>query len=351
MINWLLHALKLPDFLEAWLSGVVGAITFYILAVLSGRIRDFYISLRYPIAGEYLTHFEDLKDGKKVLHVAPARLKQRGFAIWGETKLSPQTSWRMEGRLQKGGHFYGVYTALSPHDSGVGNFFLKVNQDRDMDGIWSGYDNENKIINAGLYQFRRMQNIVIKALTPRHEAAALDLASRVLGNDYVSMTVTALNSNGREGIFFDVALSPDNVVAGFVLGKLLQRGELPTLLKGFTVRFPADLEYADSGGKLGVLQSVGVEPKYQMRGIGTLLIRSAMKGLHERGAETLFSIAWKAPDGIHAHAVLTHMGFVPFGTVEHFWRDESKQQGYSCPSCGNPCQCAAVLYKCSNLKR
>ncbi|MGB8412677.1 MAG: GNAT family N-acetyltransferase [Candidatus Binatus sp.] len=324
-------------------------------ALVSGRVKDLYINRKYPIAGTYLTHYEDIAEGKKVINVASARLKQRGFKIWGETELSPGKGWELDGTLRKGGHFYGVYTATSPHDSGVGNFFLSVNNKGDMSGIWSGYDNESRSVEAGTYEFRRMLEIVIEPLSTSDEAAVLDLAARVLGDDYLPVTIAAVEANSREAILFDVAKiktrGRSGIVAGFVLAKMIQRGEHSFLFKGFNVAIPADIDHANTNGKLGLLQTVGVEPLYQMRGIGSLLIKQAMTELHARGAETLLSTAWKAHDGIHAHSALTRAGFVPFETIEKFWLHESEKQGYSCPSCGNPCHCTAVLYKCSVLEK
>jgi len=39
--------------------------------------------------------------------------------------------------------------------------------------------------------------------------------------------------------------------------------------------------------------------------------------------------------------VLEPLGFMAVGDLDRFWQDESRQQGYECPDCGNPCTCAA----------
>jgi len=51
---------------------------------VKNKIQDKYLERKFPISGEYITKFEDEKDGKKVLCVAPATLKQKGNKVYGE---------------------------------------------------------------------------------------------------------------------------------------------------------------------------------------------------------------------------------------------------------------------------
>lgn len=123
-----------------------------------------YLEWQYPVSGRYITRFEDEINGNEVTITAPAKLEQEGKKVTGSTKMSDDNrEWYLEGDISSSGYINGIYHALDPHDRGVGNFFLYINHDKTMEGIWSGYDEVNDKISSGRYTFLPVFNATIYA--------------------------------------------------------------------------------------------------------------------------------------------------------------------------------------------
>lgn len=337
---------KFESFFSGWLSGIIGALFAAIVLILSNKIRRFYLNKKYPIKGDYITYYEDESDGQKFTLSAPATIRQKGLDIKGETTLKRGKTWILEGKIRDGGNVYGVYYAESPFDTGIGNFFLKINATGDLDGIWSGYDHENKKITSGHYRFKRIPKIQIQSITKSYYANVLDLSSRCLGKGYFP----AIPQSDKNKSVFLVAISSKKLI-GFANAIITEKDELKDTLKNRKIdRIPPDIKRADEAGTLGFLKTVCVEPDFQGRGVATALIKECLNNLVTLGAETLICIAWKRPDGVSIGGILSKLGFHEWITLDKFWAEESESLNYSCPVCGDPpCNCSAVIYKCTDF--
>lgn len=58
--------------------------------------------------------------------------------------------------------------------------------DRTLEGMWTGYDPENKTISSGRYLFRRMSHTVTHLMTSTDVPAALSILGHALGARYIS---------------------------------------------------------------------------------------------------------------------------------------------------------------------
>ena len=359
MLDILNNFFEFKSFFSEWLSGIIGALFAGILLVILKVIRNFDLNKKYPIKGDFITYYEDKSGGQKCTSSALATIRQKGLDITGETTQKPGKTWILEGKIHDG-YICGVYHAESPFDTGIGNFFLYVTSDMsghdhvcdntrtgDLDGIWSGYDHENKEITRGRYCFKRIPKIQIQFITKSYYANVLDLSSRLLGKGYLP----AIPQSDKNKIVFLVAISSKRFI-GFAYARIIDKDELNAILKNPQIDIPPDIKFADENGTLGFLKTVCVEPDFQGHGVATILIKECLNNLVTLGAETFICIAWKSSAGVHIGEVLSRLGFREWITIDKFWADESISQKYSCPVCGNPpCNCSAVIYKCSDFDK
>lgn len=334
--------LQLDSFVTEWFSGLLGAFSAGLMVVVGKAGRLAYLNYKYPIGGNYLTFYQDISNGEKVTYSAPAHIKQKGLRFKGNTELEEGKSWSVEGSIREGGHVYGTYFADSLHDQGVGNFFLKISSNRDMEGIWAGYDHENKIITSGEYRFYRIPKARIRPATSSDHSRILDISSSVLGDGYLP-DINSLEK--AKNCVFLVAVLHGKIV-GFSYARILQPGDVGQIIRS-THDVPPDVSLSEQRGKLGYLHTVGVDPKFQRRGIGTALVKESIEELKKLGAETLLSVGWKSEKGVHIGGVLKRSNLTAFREINEYWLEDSRKKGYSCPSCGNPCQCSAVIFKSS----
>jgi GNAT superfamily N-acetyltransferase len=95
---------------------------------------------------------------------------------------------------------------------------------------------------------------------------------------------------------------------------------------------------------VGIMKTIVVHESARNQGIGLLLIEACLAWMHENGAKSAFTESWISSNKeAGSRKVLISAGFLEIMTVPHFWKQESIVSKYKCPSCGNPCQCSAVL--------
>ena len=346
MLDILNNFFEFKSFFSDWLSGIIGALFAGIVLIIPKAIRRFYLNKKYPIKGDFITYYEDISGGQKCTLSAPATISQKGLDIKGKTTLELGKTWILEGKISDG-NVYGVYYAESPFDTGIGNFFLEINATGDLDGIWSGYDHVNKLINSGRYLFKRTPKIQIQSMTDDYRTNVLQLSSRLLGKGYLP----TISQSDKNKIVSLVAISSKKLI-GFAHAKITEKDDLNVILKNPQIDIPPDLKLADETGTLGFLKTVCVEPDFQGRGVATILIKECLNNLVTLGAETLICIAWKNSAGVQIGGVLSKLGFREWITLDKFWAEESISQNFSCPVCGNPpCNCSAVIYNCSDFSK
>lgn len=324
----------------AWENVLVGLLGGFIVSgvfLVNRKIGEWLVQRRFPVAGTYITKFEDEEAGNHYVATAPAVLEQRGHRITGSTTMGDR-EWVLQGDLSQSGYIHGIYFAKDPVDKGLGNFFLRIANDRQMVGLWSGYDSANDSIASGKYSFFPVRESVatrpgeITDLLP-----VLRIADDQLGEGYVSEQHFLKTDESDRSFLFVAEL--DGRVAGFAVGLVRRPDEVRTMMK---VPLPRHLSLAD---QIGVIKTVAVAPAHHGRGIGTRLAEATVEEFRRRGVRALCSVAWKRGDRVNIRGVLERQGFAPFAEVQDFWRDESVQEGFACPECGAPpCGCAAVMY-------
>ena len=155
---------------------------------------------------------------------------------------------------------------------------------------------------------RTQEPLTIRAFEPADSAAVQALADSQLGLGYVELA--------HLGAHNCLVACTEDVLAGFVV--------------------------VQCGLRVSSLKTIVVDPAWKGR---TLAKRLAQEALSTFVAETAWtSPAWEHDGRVPADELLRSLGFAPVVRLADYWFDDSVRRGYSCPACGHPCHCAAVLY-------
>jgi len=327
---------------ENLIIGLLGGFTVSLFFLIVTLIKNKILERRYPIKGTYLTTFEDLENGETVSTHALAVLTQRGKKIKGKTFLTDNRTWVIDGKLTTGGNLHGVYSAEDPMDQGVGTFFLKITPNKGMFGLWSGFDSVNSIVNSGKYSFIPiLEGYTVSDTKKEHITQIVAVGNGELGEGFLNYQEIADKAIGNESYICKVA-THGNAVIGFCLCKIVKKDDLCTYLGVDQQRLPVFINCAD---RIGVIKTIAVSNAFQKRGVGYALCYASYNELVNQNIQAVMSIAWKSNGRINANGVLSAVGLKPHTEIESFWSEDSWNNNYACPSCGEPpCKCNAILY-------
>jgi len=330
----------MPELISGVVGSVIGGFILHFLQSLRTRRKLLSESEEFPIEGEYITYFEDKVNGKSIVATSESTITQEGKRIFGVTKHSDGRSWNLDGNIIGSGHIAGAYSADAHYDEGVGSFYLKIDGDI-LEGMWSGYDHENKTTATGKYEFRRKATIKIRDANIEDISSILDLSSPLFGEGYVNDIREFINSKKAVAV---VAIE-DTSPVGFILGKHCDESEAKVLIKN-TEKLPADINNSDKEGTLGVIQTLGVASSRQGRGIGEGLFVYAESYLKKLGVKTIVVPAWNNGEKINISGLLKHFSYTHFFSDPNYWKAKCENEKFHCPSkIGDECACSVEFYK------
>lgn len=294
------------------------------------------------IAGEYITKYEDEQKENRVMITAPATLNQIGNKITGHT-TNKNRKWLIEGEISSNGYIYGIYYADEPTDKGIGNFFLTIDNDHIMNGLWSGYDSVNKKITSGQYTFKPIyKNFYMIDLKEKHIPSVLEISDNELGKDYLSYSDIEKVLNDKNYIC-KIAIDKDtNKVIAFGLCLIVSPDEVKKIIDWPDNKISRALKHSN---EIGVLKTISVLKDFQGKGIGKLVTERCYNELIDREVNSICSIAWKNGNITNIGGILLDLGFNEYASINDYWKDDSINKNYNCPVCGKPpCRCIGVIY-------
>jgi len=335
-----------PTILLAIVQGLVGTAILSLFGLTARFVRDRTIQRRYPVAGHYLSSYEDHDEGQIIQVKADMVFRQRGRRVWGVTSdLDDSRRWRLEGRVDDGGRIWGKYGADTPHDPGTGGFFLEMRSDGSLEGLWSGYDASNGGVQAGKYTFRPAVGVKSRAANASDLDESLALLGRALGPRYVTrQALTSYMADAEVNKHAFVSRSTSGELVGVATVEIFENSEaffdqLPVGQKSTIEGLVPNLDYH----RIGLVRSVAVASDMQGRGVGTQIVQAAVDWLWTHKSTLILSVGWTDEAGCHIEGVLEGLGFHARGDIPFYWHADSTEKAYDCPSCGRPCGCVARL--------
>lgn len=160
----------------------------------------------------------------------------------------------------------------------------------------------------------------IESLTKEKVRETLNLVDRCLGKDYMSEN-TLTNTLKANEYFCKVIIRDLRVI-------------------GVCYYYVVD--------KNVVLKTICIDSDYKNRGLGYELIKTCISPYLQTKGYTISCIAWKSKTGTNIHSLMMKLGFKKTTEIENYWYEDSVKLNFSCTSCGNPCNCSAVIYEINN---
>ena len=331
------------DIVSELLTGALGGlvVTSFGLGIRIHRRRK--LERRFPVAGRYISFFEDVENGERVVVPSRAEVTQRGSTIRIVNDTVDGRSWTLDGTILQGGHISGVYSADADYDEGVGSFYLRVAHNL-LDGMWSGYDHANRMTTAGRYWFKRMLPVEINNAGQDDVNDILHTSGNAFGYGYTEPD-QAVNDDTHYAIVARV----DGEFAGFCFGHVLEADSLQDLIKMDPGIVPDDIRVADKTGRLGLLKTLAIRRKFKGHGIGTRLLEEAEKCLVQRQAMCIVVPAWKVGEEIPIGNLLKRADYAEWLTNESYWKAECNAGEFRCVARDGTCQCAVSFFRKGRL--
>lgn len=107
-------------------------------------------------------------------------------------------------------------------------------------------------------------------------------------------------------------------------------------------------DWVRSRGRIGLVDSVALDPSVGGRGVGTALCEACLDRFRSDGCDSAVSMAWVHHDGVEPiRKALTNAGFerTPL-QIRGYWNEWVETEGgHMCPYCGSPCRCFGALWR------
>ncbi len=335
----------MSGFLGALVAGLVGALAAGLITFAITRLRDRQLRHRHPVAGRYATVFEDRVRGRTERTKATAVIHQRGLRLWGLTwALDDMRSWHIDARINSNGKILGTYRADAPTDVSFGGLFLEsLGQEGRFEGMWAGFDAENRSVSAGKYTWSAIPATRIRQIRASEAEPALSILGEGLGARYIKSDEFARFVNNDDGRLCLVAIRGSEVV-GAATGLSANGSEfilsLPTDMQESVRTHLEGIEFQ----RVGQINSVAVADAAHGTGVGTALVASTASELCTLGATWAVVIGWTTEEGCHIQSIVEALRFHEVAVLPGYWREDSIRRNYGCPRCGQPCNCEAKVF-------
>jgi ribosomal protein S18 acetylase RimI-like enzyme len=172
-----------------------------------------------------------------------------------------------------------------------------------------------------------LDTVVFTILTEDNIEEVLHISNQLFGQDYY--TAATLNQLNQKSII-RVAQVKDEVV-GFFIFRIFTRAE-------------ANFLDSTSDELILKVKTIGVKRSYQRKGLATQIFAQVPHYIKEMNIKDAYCVAWDNAGIVSMHQIHMKAGFSVWKRIENYWKEESIEYNYSCPTCGNPCLCSAVIY-------
>jgi len=336
------------------MDSIVSSLLVPVAAVIAGAganrcaraIGDLRVRRKYPLGGRFVTEYEDLVEGRRVLKKGVSQLGWKRRDIKGtDTNFEEGRSWVLDGRVDRSGYLGGRYHADDPYDSGTGTFFLRREGNvGDMSGLWAGYDSENHVVVSGSYKFYRSPDAKVRPAQLDEAQRVVSLLGEALGESYVALADVQEAIAADSGSTCLVAVDLKGRLLGAATYYLVGKEEICRFLPIGQEGVAERLRLFGFNHSVGLLRSVAVAPSCRGRGVATQLTEFGIRWCAQEGATAMLAFAWDPPTGSQLAGVLKHTGFTELTRLDSYWTRDSQAKRYECPACGPICTCAAAVY-------
>lgn len=185
-----------------------------------------------------------------------------------------------------------------------------------------------------------LEDIEIVNFLKKYSSQILHMADCELGKNYLDLSDLALFADKNSLSMCKIAKSGNKVI-GFATSFVISVKDLQQQIHLTAKNLP---KFVKASEQICMIKTVVVDGNYQGKGVGYALIESLLTEWHSAGINDFACIAWKSKDGINIKGLLESFGFTAYTEIKDYWKEDSTNEGFDCPVCGNPCHCSAVIY-------
>ncbi|MCB9334629.1 MAG: GNAT family N-acetyltransferase [Flavobacteriales bacterium] len=174
----------------------------------------------------------------------------------------------------------------------------------------------------------------IISLKKKHLPSIAEMSNQAFGIDYLTYSYfeSFLTQNNKQGF---VVVDKQKVIA-FITIITCSSEDLNQYI--FTDSLQMNTEETNN---IGIIKQLVVKENYQQKGIASKLIKHCLNNIP---ASFYIYIAWKKELFTPISQLMNKNGFNPIFTIFQYWKIDSIEKKYHCPTCGNPCICDAIIY-------
>jgi GNAT superfamily N-acetyltransferase len=96
--------------------------------------------------------------------------------------------------------------------------------------------------------------------------------------------------------------------------------------------------------RVGSLEALAVDSGYRRAGLGRALVGARLEWIAGRTYGAAAGVAWISGSAASSETLYRSLGFTFSDRVAEFYLEESRRDGWTCPSCRGPCHCAAAFF-------
>lgn len=329
-------------------TAALGAAVAWGIRATAAKVEDARVRAKFPVAGTYISEYEDEIDGAVIVTKDTVVLSQKGTVVNGtSTNLADDRRFNLRGEIIGGQYLSGVYSDESPTIGGLGTFFMQPKVDREgvYEGIWAGWGAAQQRVVSGRYRWTPTVACSVRLLSTL-DAHLLTRATAILGEGlgelYVSREELALAVESSDLTAAFGAFSEDGELIGVSTVNPLTDAaaeRIRTAVEATGRRVPPI-----SFHSVGVIQSSAVPLRARGRGVGTKMLEARLAYLRHHGRTLAIALAWDSGTEHASRGLLEAQGFHLHAVLPEYWREDSIERDYLCPLCEGQCSCTALLY-------
>ena len=186
-------------------------------------------------------------------------------------------------------------------------------------------------------------NFELKQLDLLSIDEAVHICNQELGIGYLSSEyIHSLLTN--ENAFLVKAENSNSKLMGFGFCTILTNQELVESLHPF--QFNSLPKNIQSEPIIGITNTITIKNEFKGLGIGTAIIKQFIAFFESKNVQIITAFAWKSKEGFNMEGIFQKHNFPIVKTIENYWKLDSIEKNYGCPSCGDvpPCLCTAVIF-------
>lgn len=305
------------------------------------KVYNWRLGRKFKLSGKYATIYDhETESGSTETVYSHSKIQQSGKNLIINTAETDGRAWQQTAHIERDQYISGSYSSNNPFDTGVGTFFLKIEDHGRLVGSWHGFSHTHEKLRSGKYEFLKMERALhIVALEDRYVAGVLEISDNAFGVGYLSSDI--LRHSDSKVL---VAVKNERII-GFSLMQVLPLQGLSTLCDSAEFRTSA-LDHADQSGFIGVIKTIAVDDQHRYAAIGLKLFARSEEYLFANKVTVIIVPVWQRKNPQSFENIAKIYEYSNFYEDPKYWEDDCGVK-FKCIArkSETSCVCRCIFYK------